>query len=177
MKIPSNLLKRMAQPLRFELKTSAFGGQRSIQLSYGCACLAKALPMTRGEIYSAGPRLWEGGSCAPLLRQRSWLRTPPAAPCAGGVAGHRTAPAAGGGSLIGTRRARKRFVPCLSMSRRNASPRRTPDNQPCGRNLRLLVSDANGGVAHGRHEAPPGGRGSVGRIGSLARRQRSRTRR
>jgi hypothetical protein len=29
-------LKRMAHPARFELTTSAFGGQRSIQLSYGC---------------------------------------------------------------------------------------------------------------------------------------------
>jgi hypothetical protein len=37
MALKTKLLKRMADPARFELTTSAFGGQRSIQLSYGSA--------------------------------------------------------------------------------------------------------------------------------------------
>ena len=31
-----DIMRKMVHPTRFELVTSAFGGQHSIQLSYGC---------------------------------------------------------------------------------------------------------------------------------------------
>ena len=58
----TNLYKRLilniklVHPARFELTTSAFGGQRSIQLSYGC------LGRNIADV---------GCSCKPLV----WLKT------------------------------------------------------------------------------------------------------
>ena len=53
----------VARPTRFELVTSAFGGQRSIQLSYGCVAVALSKGCPRPpednltELFTLGCRL------------------------------------------------------------------------------------------------------------------------
>src|SRR6185437_34661 len=71
----------MAHPTRFELVTSAFGGQRSIQLSYGCLAEAEESPRRKSVAGRPIPRFITDASAG--INGEMELRRPPKAEITG----------------------------------------------------------------------------------------------